>query len=166
MQLKRILSLSPGPQLIGYAYFEGNRLIECGIKNNADGPVEWRIFEKGLKIIDDLTNLFRPEILILPALEDNRRRINRERFIKAVRTILGDHYLILTFCSSVEVKRCFSRMLDERPTIRNMAAALGEMFPQIKCLIPRRRQTYDSQDYWTLMFDAIARWLAWNQRKK
>jgi hypothetical protein len=164
MKLKKVLSLSPGSRLIGYAYFEGNRLIDWGIKNNADGPIRWRIFEKGLKIIADLTNLFRPEFVILPAPEDDSRRINRWRFIKAARTILGDYYLILAFCSSMEVKRCFSRMLDERPTVCSMATALGEMFPQIKPLIPGQRQTYDCQDYWTLMFDAIARWLAWNQR--
>ena len=166
MQLKRVLSLSPGPSLVGYAYFEGNRLIDRGIKNNADGPVRWRIFEKGLKIIGDLADLFEPEIVILPTVEDDRRRINRWRFIKAARTILGDRCLILVFCSSAELKRCFRRMLSERPTVRNVASSIGEMFPQVKRLVPRQRRPGGGQDYWTLMFDAMARWLAWSQRKK
>jgi hypothetical protein len=165
MKLRKVLSLSPGSRMVGYAYFEGNRLIDWGIKNNTVGPIKERIFWRGLDIITDLVSRFDPEIVILPALEDDARRVNRWRFITAARTILSDKYLIVAFCSSKEVKRYFGAVLMERPTIRKIAIALADVFPQVKPKIPEPRQPFDGQDYWTLMFDAVARWFAWNQRK-
>jgi hypothetical protein len=165
MQLNKVLSLSPGSRLIGYAYFEGNRLIDWGTKNNTVGPIKKRIFEKGLNIVADLVAYFGPETVILPAQEEDKRRVHRWRFIKAARTILSGNYVIVAFCSTGEAKRYFAKRLMKRPTIRNVAMVIGETFPQIKPMIPGPRQAYDCQDYWTLMFDAIARWLAWHQRK-
>jgi hypothetical protein len=38
---------------------------------------------------------------------------------------------------------------------------IGRLFPELEPLVPKPRRPWDAQDYWTPMFDAVARAVAW-----
>jgi hypothetical protein len=161
MSHQGILSLSPCSRQVGYAYFENGQLVDWGIRNNHSGPILERMFKKGLAIVGVLTVRFRPSAVILPAMEIRTRRANRQRFIRATHAILSSTQQSVAFCSDRQMKNRFKELLGKRPTIQRIAVFLAGVFPELKPVIPKPRRPWESQDYWTPMFDAVARGYVW-----
>jgi hypothetical protein len=161
MSHQGILSLSPCSRQVGYAYFENSQLVDWGVRNNHCGPILERIFIKGLVIVRELAVRFNPGAVILPALEIQIRRANRQRFISATQAILSSTRQSVAFCSDIQVKNRFNDLLGERPTIQRIAVFLAGVFPELQPVIPKPRRPWESQDYWTPMFDAVARGYVW-----
>jgi hypothetical protein len=157
----KVLSLCPGASQIGYAYFEGEKLIDRGIRNNKYGAIPERLFTKGLRIILGLVSQFEPETVILPLIE-SRRRVTSRRFARAAEAILATTPCQVVFSP---LRKCleFFRMDIEsaRPTKHRISNTLAKIFPELEPMVPRPRRPWDPQDYWTPMFDALAQGYAW-----
>ena len=164
MKPQRILSLSPGARQIGYAYFEGDSLIDWGIRGNAFGTLPDRIMHRGLDLVLELVRKSDPDIVILPDTKTDTRRVTRNRFIAALESVLASDSLSVITCSSVDVKIFFSKLTPPRkPTKQAIMTSLAVKFPELRPIIPRPRRPWEPQDYWLPLFDAIARAVAWLQ---
>ncbi len=156
-----VLSLEPNSREIGYAYFEYERLVDWGIKQNKKGPIPERILKKGLDLVNNLVSQFDPNFVILPTQSPRKNGSSRYRFLKAIRTFLDGHAGRVIAVSNIEVRRCFRQLMGVHRVNKQQAMIyLAQRFPEIRHHLPLPRKCYQPRDYWTPLFDAIARAVA------
>lgn len=154
-----VLSLDPGSRQIAYAYFEGNWLVDWGIKRNAEGPIRERMLNRGLDVVSRLVSRCNPDIVILPGQSSIRKTgANKFRFVKAIRIFLDGQVAQVVPVGNSEVRKHFRHLTGlEKISKQKVMSFLAERFPELRHHLPPPRQPWQSQDYWVSMFDAIAR---------
>jgi hypothetical protein len=158
----KILSLCPGSRQIGYAYFEGEKLAEWGVKDNSSGPMPERLLTKGLRIIMDLVGRYEPELIILPSFENEIRRTSRRNFTNAAASILGMTKAQVVFRLPRQSMDFFANQMKlQKAKKHQVMVDLAMIFQELSLSVPRPRRPWDPQSYWTPMFDAVAQGYSW-----
>jgi hypothetical protein len=162
MTKPKILSLCPGSRQIGYAYFEGEKLIEWGVKNNTMGPIPERLLTRGLRLILGLVTRFEPETIVLPSFENEIRRTSCRKFSNAAAAILSTTKAEVVFQMPRQSMEFFASQMDQRKSRKHQVMVdLAIIFPELQPSVPRPRRPWDPQNYWTPMFDAVAQGYSW-----
>ncbi len=162
MTKPKILSLCPNSRQIGYAFFEGEKLIEWGVKGNTSGPIPERIVMRGMRIILELVNRFEPELIILPSFEEEIRRASSRKFTRAAAAVLSTTKAQVVFQLPRQSMDFFASQMDVRKAKKHQVMVdLAMLFPELQPSVPRPRRPWDPQNYWTPMFDAVAQGYCW-----
>jgi hypothetical protein len=157
-----VLSITPGTRHVGYAYFEGNELIEWGVKENTKGSIKDRVGDHGRLIVSELVKRHEPRVVVLPKPEPSHNRANQQRFIETLKVLFASGAVVVRYRSARDVRACFQTFdATVKPTKHAIMVRIGRLFPELEPLVPNPRRPWDPQDYWTPMFDAVARGVAW-----
>lgn len=158
----RILSVTPGTRHVGYAYFEGNELIEWGVRENNKGSIKDRVGYQGKSIVSDLVKRYEPTVVVLPRPDAGSKKANQQRFIETLKVLFTSGATVVRYCSAREVRTSFLAFDPSvKPTKHAIMVRIGRLFPELEPVVPAPRRPWDPQDYWTPMFDAVARAVAW-----
>jgi hypothetical protein len=155
---KRILALDVHPSHFGYVIFEGPKeLLDWGVRSFRGGVNAVRVppAEKFGVLLDDFT----PSAIVV------EKRISRTRKLYAkIAAVLREakkRHIPVRWVTHRMVKRAFAghdRNKDE------IAAVLGERFPELAARVPPRRKIWMSEDYRMCIFDAAALAVAYFDR--
>ena len=155
----RIISLNPSFRHLAFASFEGEALVDWGIKSV---PIVGgqRDTAQLLDTLQDLIERSEPTVVVLPA-GDDRRKQAQLRLIIGIKVFLHGLADSVVTCSAGAVNEYFRTLTGGRPTKHRIMTAIGDLFPELRRLVPKPRRLWESQDYWLPMFDAVARAVTW-----
>jgi len=160
MDTPRVLSISTGTREVGYAYFEGEKLIDWGVRENIVGDLSERVTKIGLKHIRALIKRYEPEVLILPSPE--RHKPNQKKFVETIESEFQSDELVIERLSRYDVRDCFASMTHvERITKQDVMVELARRYTDLQSRVPKPRRSWDPPDWWAPMFEAAARAVTW-----
>jgi hypothetical protein len=151
----RILALEIRLRRVGFAVFEGARLLDWGIgrwRADAD-PVLATV-----RRICPLLALYSPSVVVLKHLNSSMKARRRKRVIAAVRHKLVTRSIEVHLVKRVGVRQAF-RLSGSRNKYQ-IAAAIAETFPELRRKLPQKRKAYQPERYNAVLFDAVALALA------
>jgi hypothetical protein len=155
---KRIISFDVHPSHFGYVVFEGpDELLDWGARSFRGGVNAVRVppAEKFGVLLDDFT----PSAIVLEKREPPTGKLSK--LIATAQREARKHHIPVRWVTRRMVKRAFAghdRNKDE------IAAVLGERFPELASRIPPRRKIWMSEDYRMWIFDAAALGVAYFDR--
>ncbi|MEX2116820.1 MAG: hypothetical protein WEB37_08030 [Bacteroidota bacterium] len=148
---KRILAIDPTSRGFGFAVLEGpERLIDWGVVQ-----VRGDRHRRCLARVDDLLEVYRPDIAIIEDLSRNRRRPTRvKKLLEAIRHLAAEKRIVSRRVSKAQVQRTFAKFGG---TIKHeIAAAVAKRFPELSPRLPPRRKLWMSEAETMAVFDAVA----------
>ena len=149
---KRLLAIDLSSRGFGYAVFDGpKKLVDWGIRRVAG--------DKNVQCVDrirDLMHWYAPEVLVL----ENTHTVESRRHPR-IRALSND-VARLAERLDIEVVRINWALVRQvcgesgSATKEQIAAHVGEMFPEIKRQAPPKRKPWMSEDERMNLFDAVA----------
>lgn len=151
-----VLALQPDARQIGYAIFEGATLIDWGSKELGSGSLRCRITDIAIPCIRQLFKNLKPDVIVLPN-PTKLAATARNRFLRAIRHEIEQHSCTIASISRHDIREDFKYVLKaEKPNKYSIMELLVRWFPELQPSLPKPRRRWESQDYWTPMFDAVA----------
>jgi len=154
--MRTILSIQPDGQRLGYAVFKDASLKAFGTKNLGKGTLGHRIHRIAMPFFRSMVREHEPDLIVLPH-PTVRRGTGRNRFLRALRYELDRAPCATKSISRNEIKLSFGSVLKlKRPSKDRIMKALAEWFPNLLLYLPKPRRSWEPQDYWYRMFDAVS----------
>ena len=149
---QRILALALTTNGIGYAVMEGKEaLVDYGVTRvEGDKNVE------SAKRVEKLLNLYRPDVVVLPDVNDEgtHRALRIQKLHTRVMTMTRKRKLKTVMISGREVRQAL--LNDPKGTKHEMATVLAERFPgELLRRLPAKRKAWNSENRKMDMFEAV-----------
>lgn len=160
----RVLSLDPRIGRTGFACFEGSLMVDWGMKTVPFGlpsdKATKRAVVVGMALIDGCT----PDVLLLP--RPRRDGANRsERVCEVIDALSREarrRGIIVQAFTSREVRDALAvRCGRPLPNKAAVSRALAEVYPELKAYLLRPRRTYDVEEYYGPLINAVGMYCAW-----
>ncbi len=153
--MKTIIALQPEARRIGYAIFEEGRLIDWGSKYLESEPLRERINIIAVPFFKTIMAHYKPEVVVLPA-PTKTFGTARNRFLRAIRYELVCQRATVSTYSRRDIQQRFKFIIrSERPNKHSIMQVLVKRFPELLRFLPKPRRRWESEDYWTPMYDAV-----------
>ncbi len=152
---QRILAFAPSSKGLGFVVLETpHTLVDWGVKTvktqhkNADS----------LKKAKQLTDLYRPDVLVLEDCHNSRRGLRIKKLITALKAQAKSQHVKVVLLSQKQVRKVF---FSEQPGTKHaLATLLAQEFPEeLASRLPDKRRPWNSEAHGMGIFDAAA--LAW-----
>jgi hypothetical protein len=106
---------------------------------------------------------FEPAVLLIPDARPGavRRSQHVRETIGAVVQEALRRGIVVHSVTDVEVKKAFRGRNGRGPNKQNINHLLVDWFPELQASLPKARRLWESERYFTPLFDAIARYCAW-----
>jgi hypothetical protein len=159
--MKTILAIQPENRHVGYAVFEGNKLIDWGGKDLPRVPASERSDRETLALFHSLVKRHEPHVVVLPppaTLPENLR----SHFVRTVRKASLEYLHDVEDFSREDVSECFRELCNlERVNKEMIMQTVVKWFPELQSCLPKPRRLWNRQDHWVPMFDAVALAITW-----
>ncbi|MCI0417638.1 MAG: hypothetical protein L0312_00195 [Acidobacteria bacterium] len=156
---KRILALDVRPRSFGYVVFEGpDRLLDWGVKSFRNGVNAVQV-PRGRKL-EWLQEDYLPSVIVL---KEPGPRSKRRQFVETVQAKAKSLGIAIRQLRPSAVQKAFGGA--GQLTKYAMACALAERFPELRWALPPKRKPWQSEDYRTSIFDAVALGVAYFARQ-
>jgi RNase H-fold protein (predicted Holliday junction resolvase) len=153
---KVVLALQSEASQIGFAVFQGRKLIARGSKSISKGRITSRVYRVALPVFRTLVETYQPDVVVFSVPTDNPVSF-RSRFLRALRYETGRIALASRKFSRHEVHKAFMPFLGrQRVNKESIMQLICKWFPSLKIICPKPRRIWESQARRVLMFDAIA----------
>jgi hypothetical protein len=162
---RRVLSIDPRINRIGYVFFCGNALIDWGTTNlpkYARAAAAQRLL---VPVVMRLLDEFEPTVLLVPAAASGE--VRRSRLIVEVLERVVDEAATRGIAAykvaNEDVKMAFvgGNGHARQPEIH---LAIVREFPELTLSIPQPRKLWHAERYSTPLFHAVAMYCAWRVR--
>lgn len=158
------MAIDPRIRRVGFAYCGGNQLLESGIKNIRNETPKVRVRRLLIPLLVKMLDKFAPDVLLIPDV--SREGVRRSRHIvEAIRTTVqeaSNRGIGVYFLTDEQVKSTLKDVSGNPVRNRHeIHQAIVERFPELSVYMPRVRQIWDSEPYFTPMFHAVAMYCAW-----
>jgi hypothetical protein len=155
--MKTILALQPDARQVGYAVFKEGTLTNWGAQYlGSSTPLPQRVHRIAMPFFRTLLDRHAPDVVVLP----HPTKIfgtARNRFLRAIRYELARAPGTVTSFGRREIQHSFKELLNvEKINKDQIMRALVKWFPELLRYLPKPRRLWDSEDYWTPMFDAVS----------
>lgn len=159
----RTLTIDPRVRRIGFASFDAAMLDEWGVRNIRDETPAVRVRRLLIPSVIQMLDRFKPAVLLVPDVRPGgvRRSEHVRETIQAVVKEALRRGIIVHSITAAQVKKAFQRSIGPRPNKQKLNHLLVQWFPALQLSLPKARQIWDSERYFTPLFDAIARYCAW-----
>jgi len=152
---RRILAFAPSSKGLGFVVLETpHALVDWGVKSvkkqnkNADS----------LKKARQLTELYRPHVLVLENCRNSRRCQRIQKLIAALKSQAQSQHVKVILLSQQQTRKVF--FADQPGTKHALATMLAQEFPEeLASRLPGKRRPWNSEAHGMGIFDAAA--LAW-----
>jgi hypothetical protein len=153
--MRTVLGIQIDSRQLGYAVFEGEALIDWGIK---DLRLRKKRMTAGcaIPLFAKLINQYQPDVVVLPTRTRNPNSA-RSRFLHAINGELArSTYKTVTY-GLREIREAFGSLVKEKsPSKYPIMKALVRWFPELQGVLPKPRRRWDPEPYWTPLFDAVS----------
>lgn len=169
LRLGRTLSIDPRSWIVGWAYFKDGDLYDCRIKTFRDQKMSVRITTLQLPYLIDLLDDFSPHALLVPRVSGAGTRRRSSHVAKTIRAIVREAVrrgIAVHVVSNDTIRRSFSQADGTPPrNLQDIHDSILERFPELTMMAPRPRvKIWESERYFTPLFNAIAMYLAWHKQ--
>jgi Holliday junction resolvasome RuvABC endonuclease subunit len=157
------LTIDPRIRRIGFALFDAAMLEDSGVKNVRSLTPAERVKRLLIPALIGMLDHFEPEVLIVPDARAGKVRRSKHvrQMIQAVVQEARERAITVHAITDAKVKKAFSRPKNRRPNKQKINHLLVEWFPELQASLPKARKLWESEQYFTPLFDAIARYCAW-----
>jgi hypothetical protein len=148
----RILSIAPTTRGFGFAVLDGETLADRGVKT-----VTGDKNAKSLTKVEALLAHYQPGVLVLQdaSAKHSRRAPRIRELTRRITALAAARKLKVKLFSREKVMRQF--FAGEEGTKHALAELLAKRFPEdLSAYVPPKRQPWNSEDYWMVIFDAVA----------
>ena len=154
MNKKRILAIDPGTRNIGVAFFVGKDLRYFGVKTIPHLESKEKELAEGKKIITELINDFRPNILSAEKtyFENNKSSELLNSFCKQILVIGRKRNLQVVSMAANTIRKSICR--NGVASKEDVAKMLASRYKELKSYLSSDRRW--KERYYKNMFDAIA----------
>ena len=165
-RLGRVLSIEPRTERIGWAFFQDGELSDCRIKTIRAEKPSVRVTTLTLPYLVELLDDFCPHALLVPRIKGAGTRRRSPQVAKAIRGVVGEAVrrgIAVHVVSNDILKKSF-RQPNGAPArnLQDIHDAVLDQFPELTVMVPRPRlKIYESERYFTPLFNAVAMYLAW-----
>jgi hypothetical protein len=167
LRLGRTLSIDPRSRRLAWAYFKDGDLDDCGIKTCRDGAPAVRVTRLAIPYLIDLFDHFSPHALLVPKISGDRNRPRSPQVARVIRSVVREAVkrgIAVHVVSGDTVKESFSQPNGEPARNKeDIHSAILDRFPELTVMVPRARaKIWESEQYFTPLFNAVAMYLAWS----
>jgi hypothetical protein len=165
-RLGRVLSIDPRTERIAWAFFQDGELSDCRIKTFRDEKPSVRVATFTLPYLIELLDDLSPHALLVPRIKGAGTRRRSPQVAKAIRGVVGEAVrrgIAVHVMSNDTVKRSFKQP-NGAPArnLKDIHDAILNRFPELTVMVPRPRlKIFESERYFTPLFNAVAMYLAW-----
>lgn len=170
----RVLGIDPNSKGLGFAVLENNdKLVDWGIKYlarrktlSSAGAVSPKLqVEQYLRLMGFLIDFYRPDVIVFEDsnAKDSRRGKRTKGLLNRITAVAEKKNIPSYSYSGRSVKAVFSQY--EAKTKHDIAEFLSGQFPELICVLPRKRKAWMSEDVWMNMFTALALSICYSERK-
>ena len=159
----RTLTLDPRIRRIGFAAFDGAMLEDWGVKNIRSQTPAVRVRRLLIPALIRLLDRVEPAVLLVPDVRPGavRRSQHVRETIQAVVEEALRRGIVVHSVTDAEVKKAFRGLNGRRLNKQKINHLLVQWFPELRASLPKARRLWESERYFTVLFDAIARYCAW-----
>jgi hypothetical protein len=148
----RILALEIRSRRLAFAVLEGtSHLLECGIRRWCSDvkPAKW-----AMERIDPLLKLYSPSVVVLKQMSNVSKTKKRKMLILAIKWEMAKRFIDVHLIERTDVKEVFRQSGSQNKYL--IAAAIAQMFPELKWKLPQKRRPWQPERYNAAIFDAVA----------
>jgi hypothetical protein len=149
----RQLSLEVRAQRFGFAIFEGQMLIDWGVRSYTAGKTSADAAPKKLQF---LLNLYAPSLIATRAPRNfpDGPSETTKKVMKKLRQAAEDQGITFELLSRNHIQRFYDeRFLETKHAIASWLAA---QFSVLQPILPPRRRPWEAENYQSAVFDAVA----------
>jgi Holliday junction resolvasome RuvABC endonuclease subunit len=161
MHLNRsnILALDPGTREIGYASFQGDELVDYGVKSIRHGRVPESLLLAVEKIVVRMVREKRPELLIIEknSFSQIRQNLSLMLVIARIKGVAKRYSVQVLEFDARSIRKVVCN--DGNAAKRELARTLAVRFPEMRAYLESNRRWRER--YYQNIFDAIACGLAY-----
>jgi len=159
----RTLAIDPHIRRIGFCYFDAAVLLDWGVKNVRNGDPATRSGRVLVPYLVRMLDEYEPEVLLVPAVHPGgaRRSVPVQETVEAIVREARRRGVIVNAQTDEDVNATFRSVVKGRLNKRGINTVLVRWFPELKPMLPRSRQLWEPEQYFTPMFHAIAVYCAW-----
>ncbi len=157
------MTIDPRIRRIGFASFDAALLEDWGVRNIRSQTPAVRVRRLLIPSLIRMLDRFEPAVLLVPDVRPGAVRRSqhvRETIQAVVREALG-RGIVVQAVTDAEVKKAFRGLTGRGPNKQKINHLLVEWFPELQSSLPKARRLWESERYFTPLFDAIARYCAW-----
>ena len=160
----RTLTIDPRIRRIGFAYFDAARLEDWGVRNIRSQTPTVRVKRLLVPSLIRMLDRFEPAILLVPDVRPGavRRSEHVRETIQAVVQEALRRGIVVHAITGAQVKKTFQRRNGPAPNKQEINRLVVQWFPELQSSLPEARRLWESERYFTPLFDAIARYCAWH----
>lgn len=157
------MTIDPRTRRIGFASFDGAMLDNWGVRNIRSQTPAVRVKRLLVPFLILMLDRFKPAVLLVPDVRPGgvRRSEHVRETIQAVVKEALRRGIVVHSITDAQVKKAFQQRIGPGPNKQKINRLLVQWFPALQLSLPKARQIWDSERYFTPLFDAIARYCAW-----
>lgn len=157
------MTIDPRIRRIGFASFDAAMLEDWGIRNIRSQTPAVRVRRLLIPSIIRMLDRFKPAVLLVPDVRPGavRRSQHVRETIQAVVEEALARGIVVHSVTDAEVKMAFRGLNGRGSNKQNINHLLVQWFPELRSSLPKARRLWESERYFTPLFDAIARYCAW-----
>lgn len=138
----KTLAVSIASGRVGFAFFDGNQLIDWGIASEVA-----KTSTALVGFVQELINQLKPDVFVSLKPETATRKAKRTRHLIRALAELGDQNYVLNI--TIERPRPYKNSFEE-------ATAITNRYPELLGYKPlRRRRVFDREHRGTVLFEAV-----------
>lgn len=142
MAVLRVLAIAAASGRVGYVFLVGGQLIDWQMSRLAAKSTA-----KAVGVVQQWINDLRPDVLVTEKIYKAKKKgQHTKEIIAAIAAIAAHNYLLDV---SVQRPRDYANKYAE-------AAALAELYPDLKPWQPKQRRFFDNEPRETVLFEALA----------
>jgi hypothetical protein len=157
------LTIDPRIRRIGFASFDAAMLEDWGVRNIRSQTPSVRVRRLLIPSLIRMLDRFEPAVLLVPDVRPGavrRSQYVRETIQAVVKEALR-RGIVVHSITDAQVKKAFQRRNGPGPTKQKINRLVVQWFPELQSSLPEARRLWESERYFTPLFDAIARYCAW-----
>ena len=157
------MTIDPRIRRIGFASFDAALLEDWGVRNIRSQTPAVRVRRLLIPSLVRMLDRFEPAVLLVPDVRPGAVRRSqhvRETIQAVVQEALG-RGIVVHSVTDAEVRKAFRGRNGRGPNKQRINHLLVEWFPELQASLPEARRLWESERYFTPLFDAIARYCAW-----
>ena len=159
----RTLTIDPRIRRIGFASFDAGLLEDWGVRNIRSQTQAVRVRRLLIPFLIRMLDRFEPAVLLVPDVRPGavRRSQQVRETIQAVVQEALRRGIVVHSITDAQVKKAFQRLNGPGQNKQQINHLVVKWFPELQSSLPQARRLWESERYFTPMFDAIARYCAW-----
>jgi hypothetical protein len=154
---------------VAWAYFRDGDLSDCRIKTIRDRKPSARVATLTVPYLIELLDDLSPHALLVPKISGAGTRRRSAFVAKTIRAVVREAVqrgIAVHVVSSDTIRTSF-RQPDGTPARnqQDINDSILELFPELTVMVPTPRlKIWESEHYFTPLFNAVAMYLAWSQQ--